>query len=84
MAALLLSTAYAQGFSITIMLDEEGNGLFTNTNGFIQTLPGVLATDPRPGGLAPALTYGLLTPPGIGRRRPYYAGTGHNLGTYFR
>jgi hypothetical protein len=64
-SALLLSSAYAQGFSITITVDENGNGTFTNTGGFLSPLPGVLAPDPGPGGLPVALTYDLLNPPGL-------------------
>jgi hypothetical protein len=37
----------------------------TNTNGFFSTLPFTLQADPGPGGLALALTYGLLNPPGL-------------------
>lgn len=58
-------TAHAQAFSVTITVDENGNGRFTNTNGFSSALPGTLAPDPGPGGLAAALTYDLLNPPGL-------------------
>jgi hypothetical protein len=64
-STLLLSSAYAQGFGITITVDENGNGTFTNTNGFFSPLPGALAPDPGPGGLPVALTYDLLNPPGL-------------------
>ena len=67
LAGLLLvigSTAHAQ-FSVTITVDENGNGGFTNTIGFSSPLPGALAPDPGPGGLAAALTYDLLNPPGL-------------------
>jgi hypothetical protein len=64
-SALLLSSAYAQGFSVTITVDENGNGTFANSGGFFSPLPGVLAPDPGPGGLPIALTYDLLNPPGL-------------------
>jgi hypothetical protein len=67
-AACLLSAggeAFAQGFSITITVDENGNGTFTNTNGFFSPLPATLLLDGGPGGLPAALTYGLLNPPGL-------------------
>jgi hypothetical protein len=64
LSAFLLSSAHAQ-FSITITLDENGHGNFTNTNGFSSVLPFALQADPGPGGLAAALTYGLLNPPGL-------------------
>jgi len=46
-------------------VDESGSGLFTNTSGFTSALPSGLLTDPGPGGLANALTYGLLNPPDL-------------------
>jgi hypothetical protein len=58
-------TANAQGFSVTITVDENGHGLFTNTAGFTSPLPFALQLDPGPGGLANALTYSLLNPPGL-------------------
>lgn len=65
-AALLLTSASAQAqFSITITFDENCNSSFTNTSGFSSTLPCGFAADPGPGGLASALTYGLLNPPGL-------------------
>jgi hypothetical protein len=72
LAALALATGllssgsevFAQ-FSITITVDENGNGTFTNTNGFFSPLPAVAQQDPGPGGLPNALTYGLLNPPGL-------------------
>jgi hypothetical protein len=64
-SAFLLSSAYAQGFSVTVTVDENGNGTFTNTNGFFSPLPFSQVQDPGPGGLAAALTYGLLNPPGL-------------------
>lgn len=58
-------TASAQGFSVTITVDENCNGTFTNTAGFFEALPCALLTDPGPGGLLGALTYDLLNPPGL-------------------
>src|SRR5262249_45896373 len=46
-------------------VDENGNGTLTNTAGFSGTLPSAMLADPGPGGLASALTYGLLNPPGL-------------------
>ena len=58
--ALLLFSApravFAQGFSITITVDENGNGSLTNTAGFSAPLPAALLPDPGPGGLPLALT----------------------------
>jgi hypothetical protein len=58
-------TASAQVFSVTITVDENGNGHFTNTSGFSSALPFAMQLDPGPGGLPSALTYGLLNPPGL-------------------
>jgi hypothetical protein len=55
----------AQGFSVTITVNESGNGRFTNTVGFDQPLTSALLPDPGPGGLAAALTYNLLNPPDL-------------------
>src|SRR5262245_613757 len=67
LAGLLLVAggASAQSFSISITVDENGNGTFTNTSGFFATLPFALLPDPGPGGLSSALTYGFLNPPGL-------------------
>ena len=65
---LLLSLSafvYADSFSVHITVDENGNGLFTNTDGFSQVLTGTLQNDPGPGGLNNVLTYSLLSPPGL-------------------
>ena len=66
-AALLwcVPPALADGFSVTITVDENGNGTLTNTGGFFATLPFALVSDPGPGGLASTLTYDLLNPPGL-------------------
>jgi hypothetical protein len=63
---LLLSgkDALAQ-FSITITVDENGNGKFVNSSGFMSPLPSGMLADPGPGGLSSALTYSLLSPPGL-------------------
>jgi len=52
-------------FAVTITDDENGNGNLSNTNGVFVPLPSGLAPDPGPGGLASALTYDLLSPPGL-------------------
>lgn len=61
----IASTARAQGFSVTITVDENGHMHFTNTAGFDQMFTGALAADPGPGGRASALTYDLQNPPGL-------------------
>jgi hypothetical protein len=61
----LVGHASAQGFSVRITVDENGNGRLTNTNGSNSPLPASLALDLGPGGSAAALTYGLLNPPGL-------------------
>jgi hypothetical protein len=62
---VLAGPASAQGFSITITVDENGNGRFTNTAGFTSALPFSVTADPGPGGAPNALTYDLLNPPGL-------------------
>jgi hypothetical protein len=52
-------------FSITISVDENGHGGFTNTNGFNATLPSALQNDPGPGGRPNILTYSMINPPGL-------------------
>ncbi len=59
------STLLAQGFTVTISVDENGNGTLVNSNGFSSPLPFALLPDPGPGGLPAALTYGMLSPPGL-------------------
>ena len=75
-----------QEFSVTITVDENGNGLFTNTSGFISPLPVSLVQDPGPGGLPGALTYDLLNPPGLtaGDLRILEPGTGNVLSDLIR
>lgn len=58
-------SAFAQGFSVTITVNENGHGTLTNTNGFFGVLPFALVPDPGPGGLPTTLTYDLLNPPGL-------------------
>jgi hypothetical protein len=50
--------------SIRIAVDEAGNGSIIGFAG-LAPLPSALLPDPGPGGLAAALTYGLLNPPGL-------------------
>ena len=65
MVAFGLSGSAVAQFSVTITVDENGHGTFTNTNGFFSTLPFALVPDPGPGGLASTLTYDTLNPPGL-------------------
>jgi hypothetical protein len=68
LAPILLSItalAYADTFSVSITVDEQGHGTLTNTNGFNSTLSSSLKADPGPGGLSSVLTYDLLHPPGL-------------------
>lgn len=58
-------TAHAQSFSVSISVDENGNGSFSNSAGFTSSLPSALQNDPGPGGSNAALTYSLLSPPGL-------------------
>jgi hypothetical protein len=62
---VLALTAHAATFSVSITVDENGHGTFTNTSGFSATLTGFMAADPGPGGLSSVLTYSLLSPPGL-------------------
>jgi hypothetical protein len=65
-AALAYSqVANAATFSVTITVDENGNGTFTNTTGFNAALSSALVNDPGPGGLNSVLTYDLKNPPGL-------------------
>jgi hypothetical protein len=64
-AAFGAAPAFGQQFSVTITVDENCNGLFTNTSGFSESLLCALAADPGPGGAASALTYDTLNPPGL-------------------
>ena len=52
-------------FSITITVDENCDGTFSNTSGFFSPLSCTLLQDPGPGGLPGAETYSLLNPPGL-------------------
>jgi len=56
--------AFAQ-FTVTITVDEDGHGNLSNSSGFNSSLPFAMLADPGPGGRASALTYGLLSPPGL-------------------
>ncbi len=63
---LLLACTAAQGqFSINVLVDESGNGHLSNSNGFNSALSSSMTADPGPGGVASALTYNLLNPPGL-------------------
>jgi len=57
--------AAQQAFSVSIVVDENGNGRLTNTAGANVALPFALQNDPGPGGLANVLTYSLVNPPGL-------------------
>ena len=46
----LASPAFAQSFSVQILIDENGNGILTNTAGFFGALQFGLLNDPGPGG----------------------------------
>ena len=61
----LSSSALAQGFSVSITVDENCNGVLTNTSGYSAVLPCAFQNDPGPGGLTTVMTYGLLNPPGL-------------------
>jgi hypothetical protein len=67
MAACLLLCAgsVSAQFTVTITIDENGNGTLINSNGLNVPLAAALLPDPGPGGLPAALTYGLLNPPGL-------------------
>lgn len=52
-------------FTVTVTVDENGNGTFVNSAGFFALLSGLLLPDPGPGGLPSALFYGTLSPPGL-------------------
>jgi hypothetical protein len=70
---MCLGTAHAaratpiviQANNPTITVDENGNGTLVFPGGAPIPTAGVLAPDPGPGGLALALTYSLLGPPGL-------------------
>jgi hypothetical protein len=61
----MCAPAAAQGFSVSITADENGNGTFTNTSAFFANLPFSQITDPGPGGLTGVANYGMLNPPGL-------------------
>jgi hypothetical protein len=54
-----------QAFSVSIVVDENGNGRATTTAGANIALPFSLQNDPGPGGLDNVLTYSLVSPPGL-------------------
>jgi len=60
------SPVFAQaGGNPTISVDEHGHGMLLFPGGVPIVTQGILAPDPGPGGLAAALTYNLLGPPGL-------------------
>jgi hypothetical protein len=67
MAVVFCATSIpaAAQFSVSITVNENGNGTLTNTSGFFANLPFAMAPDPGPGGLASVAQYGLLSPPGL-------------------
>lgn len=56
-AVLSLNTLYAVPVNPTFTFLENGQGKLELPNGFVIPLPGVLASDPGPGGLSSALTF---------------------------
>jgi hypothetical protein len=56
-AALSRNTLYAVPVNPTFTFAENGQGKLELPNGFVIPLPGVLASDPGPGGLSSALTF---------------------------
>lgn len=57
--------AWADPFSVSITIDENGHGQLTNTNGFFSPLSFGTTGDSGPGGLSSVLFYDLLNPPGL-------------------
>src|SRR5947207_11751097 len=69
-AAMLLlgspiSALAAPVFTVTLHVDESGNGTLTNSTGFFSPLSSGFQDDPGPGGLTDVLTYDLQNPPGL-------------------
>ncbi len=58
-------SAFGQGFSETITVDENGNERLTDTNGLNRAVQCALRADPGPGGQPNALTCDLLGPLGL-------------------
>src|ERR1700694_5408301 len=68
-ATLLLFCGHSTAqiiFSVTVTVDENGNGRITNTQGFNQALPFALQNDPGPGVLVNVLTYSLTLSNSLG------------------
>jgi hypothetical protein len=55
----------ANPLTVDITVHEDGTGTFMNSNGVNQPLVSAQQQDPGPGGLANALTFGLLSAPGL-------------------
>src|SRR5258706_3718898 len=60
---LLSTQLFAANILITV--DELGTGTLVNPVSGTFVFPSSLAADPGPGGLASALTYNMLNPPGL-------------------
>jgi len=62
---LVVTSSNALADNIVLTVDENGHGALVNPVSGTFLLPSSLAQDPGPGGLAGALTYNLLNPPGL-------------------
>src|SRR6478672_7485677 len=62
---LMVTSSNAFADNIVITVDENGHGALVNPVSGVFVLPASMAADPGPGGLASALTYNLLNPPGL-------------------
>jgi PEP-CTERM motif-containing protein len=65
LVCFLPGSASAATISFSITVDENCNGLLTNTSGFSVSPSCGFQADPGPGGLASVMTYSLLSPPGL-------------------
>lgn len=65
LVASLAGSASAAPFSVSITVDENCNGSFSNTTGFTSSLACGFLADPGPGGLGSVMTYSLQNPPGV-------------------
>lgn len=64
-ACVALPVASAQGFTVTITIDEGGHGVLTNSLGVNAPLPASQVADPGPGGKSSVLFYDMLNPLGL-------------------